>query len=76
MSKPDGVMRMEFAERLQLLMARKHLTKVDLVLATGVTINCAERWMRGDNYPTVNNLRPIKELLGCTWDELMDGVIE
>lgn len=65
-----------FSRRLRRLMSARGLTPKGVAVAMGGTAADAENvrnWMSGRRMPTMGLLYPLRDALGCTWEELLDG---
>lgn len=58
-------------ERLQRLMADKGLTQSQMAARLGVSRTCMHYWYWGINSISVENLRMIKGVLRCEWEDLL-----
>lgn len=57
-----------FALREEMGISRK-----DFAEKVGVEISTVTRWENGEMFPSEVNIRKIKNLLGCSYDALLDG---
>lgn len=58
-------------ERLQRLMVDKGLTQSQMAARLGVSRTCMHYWYWGINSISVENLRMIKGVLRCEWEDLL-----
>ena len=57
--------------RLQLLMEERKVTQADLARRLGVSRTTVHQWYWGINEPSIDRLKEIRRILGCTWEELI-----
>ena len=62
---------MTFAQSLKRLMLRRGLTQAELARRMGVSRHCVHYWYWGLNEPNLEKLVRLKQILGCTWEELL-----
>lgn len=65
-----------FSRRLRRLMSARGMTPKGVAIAMGGTEMDAanvRNWMCGRRMPTLWLLYPLRDALGCTWEELLDG---
>jgi DNA-binding Xre family transcriptional regulator len=58
-------------ERLQKLMAEKGLTQSQMAARLGISRTCMHNWYWGINGISIENLRMIKGVLRCEWEDLL-----
>ena len=56
---------------IQRLMAHNDITQSELARRMGVTRTCIHAWYWGINEPSVEKLRQLRRIFGCSWEELM-----
>lgn len=61
----------EFAERLWQIMRTSGYYPVGLARASGVSLNTVYNWLNARSLPRVYELCKVREVLHCTWDELL-----
>lgn len=65
-----------FSRRLRRLMSARGLTPKGVAIAMGGTDADSanvRNWMCGRCMPTLGLLYPLRDALGCTWEELLGG---
>lgn len=60
-----------FHIRLQSLMASRKLTQSELARRMGVGRVCVNYWYWGINEPSIGTLRRMRDVLKCSWEELL-----
>lgn len=60
-----------FYIRLQRLMAHNDMTQAELARRMGVTRHCVNAWYWGNNEPSIEKLRRLRRIFGCSLDELI-----
>lgn len=68
-------MRDEFSIRLRDMRTRRHLSQLELGSAAGISQRAIYGYENGSRYPTLKSLVGIKTAFGCTWEELLGGVV-
>ena len=66
----------KFGETIVLLRREKGLTQKDLADKLGVTDKAVSRWETGKNYPDIETLKELAEVLGVSVNELLQGDIK
>lgn len=59
--------------RIYRLMKAKGMTQKELAGITGLTEAAVSRYVSGHRWPRATSLMLLKDALGCTWEELLDG---
>lgn len=53
---------------------RADMTQKELALKMGVSQACINMWERGKRYPDIVSLKKLAFILGCTTDQLLEGI--
>lgn len=53
-----------------------HLTQKDIAAAIGVSQASVHQWETGRAMPTLDKLRPLAGILGCSTDDLLGAITE
>lgn len=61
----------QFAARLRRILTRRDRTAAWLDRRCGFSCANASHWLAMRHSPTLAKLRKVKEVLGCSWDELL-----
>lgn len=62
---------MTFDQCLKRLMLKRGLSQSELARRMGVSRVCVHQWYWGINEPNLEKLVRLKQILGCTWEELL-----
>lgn len=62
---------MTFDQRLRQLMLRRGLSQAELARRMGVSRTCIHQWYWGLNEPSIESLKRLRRILGCTLEELI-----
>lgn len=62
-----------FGDRLDSLIRKSGMTRREFAERCGISYNTINYMAHGDRYPTLWSLIRIREALGCTWGDLMEG---
>lgn len=60
-----------FGRRLLGLMRYMDISPKKLASDSGVSINTIYNWMKGKTMPDIRQLKMVKKVLGCSWEELL-----
>lgn len=60
-----------FGRRFWGLMRYMDISPKKLSSDSGVSINTIYNWMKGKTIPDIRQLRMVKKVLGCSWEELL-----
>ena len=69
----DYLERRQMGERILGLMRAKGMTQKELAGITGLTESAVSNYVNGHRWPHATSLMLLKDALGCTWEELLDG---
>lgn len=62
---------MTFDQNLKRLMLKNGLTQAQLARKMGVSRHCVHAWYWGINEPSFDKAVRLKQVLNCTWEELL-----
>lgn len=60
-----------FGRRLWGFMQYMDISPKKLASDSGVSINTIYNWMKGKTMPDIRQLKMVKKVLGCSWEELL-----
>ena len=60
-----------FSVRLQRIMADRGMTQAEMARRLGVNRSSVHQWYWGINQPSIERLCELRQILRCSWDELM-----
>lgn len=63
----------EFSLRLHGLITRKYKTVKDFAAGAHINYSSIEGYVNGHHEPSLSKLVAIRNALGCSWDELLEG---
>lgn len=66
---------MPFYERLRLLMTERGITQAELSRRVGTNRSTVNQWWWGSSMPNLESLTKIRRAIGCSWDDLLSGVV-
>lgn len=62
---------MTFDQCLKQLMLERGLSQAELARRMGVSRTCMHQWYWGLNEPSIEKLKRLRRVLGCTFEELI-----
>ena len=66
--------RAQFAKNVARLRYKAKLTQEEFAEKAGLATRFIQRIEAGDSWPSLTNLNALRQTLGCSWNELLNGV--
>lgn len=64
-----------FSVRIRRMHTERHMSEQQLADAAGVSQRAIYSYENGHQCPKMSSIIGLREALGCTWDDLLEGIV-